>query len=79
MILMRTAGCAYMLVGKESTEATIINLLLGAKQRRGTSLRLCRFFLAIPWRRIGFERAEKMGRDAGHFVDRGQEHGFVCL
>ena len=35
MILMRTAGCAYMLVGKESTEATNTNLLLAAKQRRG--------------------------------------------
>ena len=43
------------------------------------SLRLRGLFFPILRRGVGFERAEKTGRDAGYFIDCSQQCAFVCL
>ena len=50
-----------------------------AESLRAAGLCFGRFFFAASWRRVGFERAEKTGRDVGYFIDCGQKGGFVCL
>ena len=42
-------------------------------------LRLCGFLFAVLWRRAGFKRAQKPGRDRGHLIDGSLERGLVGL
>jgi hypothetical protein len=48
-----------------------------AESFRGASFRLGCFFLAIFWRRVGFERLEKASRDGCDFIDRSEERSFI--
>src|SRR5208337_367745 len=45
----------------------------------GAGFRLGGFFFPVLRRRVRVERLEKTSRDAGDFIDRGEERGFVRL
>src|SRR5678816_3347190 len=49
----------------------------GPESFRSASFRFLGFLLSILRRRVGLERCKQPGRDAGNFIDRGQEHAFV--
>jgi len=55
------------------------HLLLSWKSLRVSSFGLCRLFFPILWRRIGFERTEKLGRDGGNSIDCSQERLLIRL
>jgi hypothetical protein len=46
---------------------------------RSPSLRFCRLYRSIPWRRAGFEGMEKTSRDRSYFIHRRKEARFICL
>src|ERR1019366_961203 len=50
-----------------------------AESLGGASFRLCSLFFSILRRCAAVERMGEASRDAGDFIDCGQERGFVCL